>query len=37
MAAGPLPPVLRFACAELVVNVEEFGCHEAGDFRYILD
>ena len=30
------PPLLRFACAELVMNVEELGCHEAVSFGHIL-
>ena len=33
---GGLPPLLRFASAKLVMNVEEFGCHEAVGFRHIV-
>ena len=31
-----LPPLLGFASAELVMNVEELGCHETVNFRDIL-
>ena len=33
---GRLPPLLSFACAELVMNVEELGCHGEVAFRHIL-
>jgi hypothetical protein len=33
---GRLPPLLSFACAELVVNVEELGCHGEVAIRHIL-
>ena len=32
-----LPPLLRLACAEFVMNVEELGCHDEVSARHILD